>query len=74
MADEVQYDENKLALTEAKGQLTKGLNKLDESCKEMASMPDGLVNKMLVFCILNYSKKYSHLLGHLLFPNFSLKG
>ena len=40
MADKVQYDENKLALTVAKGQLTKGLNKLDESCKEMSdSLP-----------------------------------
>ena len=42
MADKVQYDENKLALTVAKGQLTKGLNKLDESCKEMALMSDSL--------------------------------
>ena len=31
------YDENKLAFTVEKGQLTKGLNKLDESCKEIAS-------------------------------------
>ena len=36
------YNENKLALTVAKGQLTKGLKKLDESCKEMAKMPDEL--------------------------------
>ena len=33
------YNENKLALIVAKGQLTKGLKKLDESCKEIASMP-----------------------------------
>ena len=36
------YDENKLALTVAKGQLPRGLNKFDESCKEMASIPDSL--------------------------------
>ena len=39
MADKVQYDENKLTLTVAKEHLTKGLNKLDASCKEMATMP-----------------------------------
>ena len=38
MADKVQYDENKLALKLAKGQLTKGMNKLDECCKEMSRM------------------------------------
>ena len=37
MADKMIYDENKLAFTVEKGQLTKGLNKLDESCKEIAS-------------------------------------
>ena len=42
MADKVQYDENKLVLRLAKGQLTKGLHKLDESCKEMATMPKEL--------------------------------
>ena len=57
MVDKMSYDDNKLALSVAKGQLTKGLNKLDESCKEMASMPDGLVNKMSGFFILNYSQK-----------------
>ena len=31
-----------MAFTVEKGQLTKGLNKLDESCKEIASMPDSL--------------------------------
>ena len=33
------YDDNKLALSVAKGQLTKGLNKLDESCEEIGKMP-----------------------------------
>ena len=38
MADKKSYDENKLALTVAKGQLTRSLNKFDD----MASIPDGL--------------------------------
>ena len=36
------YNENKLALTVAKGQLFKGLKKFDENCKEMATMQDEL--------------------------------
>ena len=38
MADKKSYDENKLALSVAKGQLTRSLNKFDD----MASMSDGI--------------------------------
>ena len=57
MADKVQYDENKLVLRLAKGQLTKGLHKLDESCKEMATMPEELpmAYKVRVAAVVNES-------------------
>ena len=40
MADS--YNENKLALRLVKGQLAKGIAKLDDACKEMARVPDEL--------------------------------
>ena len=40
MADKCQY--NKLALRLAKGQLTKGITKLDDACKEIVRVPEEL--------------------------------
>ena len=36
------YNENKLALRLVKGQLTKGIAKLDDACNEMARVPEEL--------------------------------
>ena len=53
MADKKSYIENKLALTVAKGQLTKSLNKFEKSCKDLSSMPDNLpVASNVSLCIL----------------------
>ena len=42
MTDKKSYNENKLELTVDKGQLTKNLNKFEESCKDLGSMLDNL--------------------------------
>ena len=42
MADKKSYNENKLKSTVAKGQLTKSLNKFEQSCKDLAKMQDNL--------------------------------
>ena len=39
MADKNMYNEVKLALTVSKGQLTKSVKKLEESCVELSKMP-----------------------------------
>ena len=38
MADKNKFNEVKLALTVTKGQLTKGIKKLEECCKEMSKL------------------------------------
>ena len=53
MADKESFNENKLALIVAKGQLTKSLNKFEKSCKDLSSMPDNLpVASNVSLCIL----------------------
>ena len=61
MADKKSYDENKLALTVAKRQLTRSLNKFDD----MASMPDGLtlVSKFRIVAMVIESLSYAGVTG-----------